>query len=532
MKADLRKSGIEIIGEVPWGTHFCQFYQGKEDLLEILVPYFKQGLENNEFCMWVTSEPLGAEDAKKALKEKVKNLDEYIKKGQIEILDFKQWYTKSGTFDADKVLQGWVEKLKQGQRKRFDGLRLTGNAFWLEKKNWEDFIEYEENVNNVIGKYRMLAICTYSLDKRGASEIIDVVSTHQFTLIKKEGKWQLIESSERKKDKEALSESETRYGDLVENTPDIIYSLDTAGNIISANKAVKTILGFEPEEVIGRNINEFISNGVLPKAMATFKQIIRGEKFTAETIVIDKDKKRHHLEILSTPIIEDKKVVGTRGVIRDITERKKAEQKLQAAYEKLEKTKQELIHAAKMAAMGQLAAGISHELNQPLTGIKGFAQAALIDLEKNSPIREDLNKIVEQADRMDKIIKNVRLFSRKSEFKLEEIDIPSLLRNNINQCSKRANIIIQGGNVSKRREKREPIICPNCHGEMVCMNKFESIYNIIRGFYAWYACPRRKGEGGCGHSVLLEISPTAKRPQRIVSSVESKKFGSKKIVKK
>ena len=56
MEEELRKTGIDILGDVPWGTHFCQFYQTKEDLIDILVPYFKAGLENNEFCLWVTSE--------------------------------------------------------------------------------------------------------------------------------------------------------------------------------------------------------------------------------------------------------------------------------------------------------------------------------------------------------------------------------------------------------------------------------------------------------------------------------------------
>jgi hypothetical protein len=60
--ADKRNSGIALIGEVPWGTHFCQFYQTRKDLIDILVPYFKAGLENNEFCMWVTSEPLNVDE--------------------------------------------------------------------------------------------------------------------------------------------------------------------------------------------------------------------------------------------------------------------------------------------------------------------------------------------------------------------------------------------------------------------------------------------------------------------------------------
>ena len=73
--------GVTIIGEIPWGTHFCQFYQTKDDLIDILVPYFKTGLENNKFCMWITSEPLKVEGAKKSLKKVIKNLDNYIKKG-------------------------------------------------------------------------------------------------------------------------------------------------------------------------------------------------------------------------------------------------------------------------------------------------------------------------------------------------------------------------------------------------------------------------------------------------------------------
>lgn len=208
MVEKIRKTGIDIISDVPWSTHFCLFYHTKRDLIDILVPYFKAGLENNEFCMWVTSEPLEVEDAKSSLKSVVKDLDDYIKKGQIEVLDYSQWYTKSGVFEADRVLQGWVEKEDQALKRGFDGLRLTGNTFWLEKKDWRSFIDYEEEINKTIGKYRMIAICTYSLDKCGAPEVIDVVSSHQFALIKRKGKWVLIESSEQKRVEEALQRSE------------------------------------------------------------------------------------------------------------------------------------------------------------------------------------------------------------------------------------------------------------------------------------------------------------------------------------
>ncbi|MCK5547755.1 MAG: MEDS domain-containing protein, partial [Thermoplasmata archaeon] len=233
---NLRKTDIDVIGDVPWGTHLCQFYQSKQDLLDILVPYFKAGLENNEFCMWVTSEPLRVDDARGSLKKRVRNLDDYIKKGQVEILNYNDWYTKSGKFEADKTLKDWVEKEKQALEKGFDGLRLTGNTFWLEKKDWKGFYEYEEEINRVIGNYRMLAICSYSLDKCNASEVIDVVANHQFALIRREGNWELIESTERKRAEEALRQSESKNRTLLENLPQKIFFKDKNSVYVSCNE--------------------------------------------------------------------------------------------------------------------------------------------------------------------------------------------------------------------------------------------------------------------------------------------------------
>ena len=92
MEDELRHSGIDMIGSVPWGTHFCQFYHTKQDLVDILVPYFKAGLENNEFCMWITSEPLIVTEAQEAMREAVDDFDRCRRRGQIEIIPYSEWY--------------------------------------------------------------------------------------------------------------------------------------------------------------------------------------------------------------------------------------------------------------------------------------------------------------------------------------------------------------------------------------------------------------------------------------------------------
>jgi signal transduction histidine kinase len=206
MTDNLRKSGIDIVGDIPWGTHLCQFYKTKEDLLDLLVPFMKAGLENNEFCMWVTSDPLPVEEVEKTLEEALPGYRRFKARGQMEVVPHTDWYLKDGYFDMRRVLGGWFEKLDAALEKGFDGIRVTGNTAWLEESNWDSFTAYEEELNKIIGDYSLIAICTYSLDKCGASEVIDVVKNHQYALIEREGEWEMIESSERRKAREALRE--------------------------------------------------------------------------------------------------------------------------------------------------------------------------------------------------------------------------------------------------------------------------------------------------------------------------------------
>jgi hypothetical protein len=74
----LRKTGIGVVGDVPWGTHFFMFYETKEDLLDTLVPYFKAGLETGELCLWLVSEPLTEGEATNALRHAVPDFERYL----------------------------------------------------------------------------------------------------------------------------------------------------------------------------------------------------------------------------------------------------------------------------------------------------------------------------------------------------------------------------------------------------------------------------------------------------------------------
>ena len=201
MNTQMRKTGLDVVGDMPWGTHFCLFYETGADLLETLVSYCKAGLENQEFCMWVVAEPFTRQDATQALKQAVPDFDQHLANQSIEIVAAHDWYLHDGTFDLNRVIAGWGEKVVRASARGYDGVRVTGDTSWLKAKDWRDFCEYEESLNQAVANQRLAALCTYPLAGCGAAEILDVVRTHQFAVTRRRGSWDVIETAGHKQAK-------------------------------------------------------------------------------------------------------------------------------------------------------------------------------------------------------------------------------------------------------------------------------------------------------------------------------------------
>jgi PAS domain S-box-containing protein len=194
----LRKTGISLIGDVPWGTHFCHFYETRQDLLDTLVPYFKAGLESKEFCLWVvsTSDLITVEEAKAALAQAVPDLDQHLSNENIEILNGPDWYLAENVFSLERVTSAWDAKLKRALALGYEGMRVSGDTFWLAEKDWQDFVAYEKQLNRFLTDRPMTVLCTYPLAKSGAVEVLDVVQAHRFAIARRQGEWQVIETPE------------------------------------------------------------------------------------------------------------------------------------------------------------------------------------------------------------------------------------------------------------------------------------------------------------------------------------------------
>src|SRR3984957_9276151 len=189
----LRKTGIDLLGEVPWGTHICLFYETKQDLLDTNIDYLKAGLENNEYGLWAISDPIGLDEATEALRQRIPEFDRHLACGNIELAAGYDWYLPGGQFELGRVIQGWHRKHYGALAAGHEGLRISGNALWQQTALWTDFCDYERALDNSIDGHRYVTLCPYSLRASWARSILAVARAHQCTIARRNGEWNFLQ---------------------------------------------------------------------------------------------------------------------------------------------------------------------------------------------------------------------------------------------------------------------------------------------------------------------------------------------------
>jgi len=368
MGTNNRSSGIDIIGDIHWGVHICQFYQTKEDLMDILVPYFKAGLEDNEFCLWITSQTPYVDEAKEDLRNSSPGIDVYLEKGQIEIITCTHSLPEGGIFDLYGLLNGFVEKINEALANGYDGLRLIVNIPWLEKENWNDIVNLEEKLDKIIENCQIMALCTYFLDKYSAIEIIEIAVNHRFSLIKREGIWEQIENPGRKKveksaictvqnadvksresydhleelDKERTMKLEKAYKRLKESEIDLSeaqkmahigsWKWDIVSDELYLSDEIYLIFGLNPQE-FKATYNAFF-NYIHPEDRdfvydAIKKALSGGQPYENDHRIISPGGEERIVHSHGEVIFDENNTpIRMRGTLQDITERTKIEDSL------------------------------------------------------------------------------------------------------------------------------------------------------------------------------------------------------------
>ncbi|MDN4071575.1 PAS domain S-box protein [Fictibacillus terranigra] len=218
--------------------------------------------------------------------------------------------------------------------------------------------------------------------------------------------------TEKKRQEKALRESEEKYRIIAENTMDLIATSDIQGKITYASPSNKLILGTEPADYIGKNAVDFLHDEDKKRVTHILRQMIEARKpVKYEARWKHKNGSYVVLETNATPVINEKnQVESIVFVSRDLTERKKTEEMLRKS--------------DKLSVLGQLAAGVAHEVRNPLTSIKGFLQLLQ---SKAKDHYEYYDIMLSEIDRINSIVSEFMVLAKPQVIDMVPTSITGLL---------------------------------------------------------------------------------------------------------
>lgn len=227
---------------------------------------------------------------------------------------------------------------------------------------------------------------------------------------------------------EALRRNEEKYRSIIENIEEGYFELDLKGNLTFFNNSLCKITGYTPEELRGLSYKEFSNQQTSENMFKEFNQIFRTKQPTllADFDILSKDVNALQIDLSAGPIIDKHgQVIGFRGLMRDVSERKKAE----LARRKLEKKLQQ---AQKMKAIGTLAGGVAHDLNNILSGIVSYPDLILMDLPNDSPLIEPIQTIRESGKKAAAIVQDLLTLARRGVSVSEVVNLNDLMYEYLN----------------------------------------------------------------------------------------------------
>ncbi|MFQ5924879.1 MAG: diguanylate cyclase [Dehalococcoidia bacterium] len=280
---DYRRVGVGVPLLVRPGTHIACFHEGREDLLQVLIPYFEAGLEDGECCIWVASPELKVEEAREVLAQAIPNVTQLLASGQLSILDRTELYFKGGLVDWERVLQGWLQREARALSQGYPCLRISGSPASLQKGDWERLITYERAVDDSLGQYLIIGLCTYDSAQFSAMEIAQVVNSHQYTLERKGDEWQLAEPLISTKKAKELERAVERLSILHRLTSISTETLDLARLLERSLRQTLELPGLEGRGAIflmnetGTSLSLMVSQGLAPEVVAAESTVPVGE---------------------------------------------------------------------------------------------------------------------------------------------------------------------------------------------------------------------------------------------------------------
>ena len=225
----------------------------------------------------------------------------------------------------------------------------------------------------------------------------------------------------RKKMEQALILSEERYRNLVETINEVIYETDGNGIVTYVSPSLGGLRGYERSDIIGRPFTDLVYAEDIPRLLGMYDRIMTGSVPLGEYRIVLKSGELLWVQASSQALFEEGRFKGLRGTLTDIHQRKIVEEERGILQERL-------IRAEKMEALGTLAGGVAHDLNNVLGGLVGYSDLLLRETGEDKPLRKYATGILKSSQKAAAIINDLLTLSRRGVCVSEVVNLNDVIR--------------------------------------------------------------------------------------------------------
>ena len=445
--------------------HFCSIYESPQEHYAVAIPYIRIGLDRGEKCIYIADDGTVG-DVRLAMQSEGIDVDRSIASKALVLATKEQAYLEHGSFHPDWMFTFWKEATQLAMSEGFSAVRATGETEWVLRggRGLERWMEYESKLTHTLSESNCSALCQYNRRLFPPELILDVIRTHPVVVYRgtvcrnmyyvppdeflgtnqtgREVERLLTNIREREHVEDALREQLTERrraeeelrrseaylseGQRISHTGSWGWNVAT-GELFWSQEHFR-IFGFDPEaakpsyamflERIHPNDRTFVEQAV--------NWAIRERTdFELDYRIVLADGSTKYLQSLGHPVIgESGDLVEFVGTVIDATERKGAEEALREA-------QAELAHVTRAMTMGELAASIAHEINQPLAAVVTNGGACLRWLAGESPnlyeAREAAQRVIREGNRANEVITGIRALMRKTDTEKTRLDMNEVI---------------------------------------------------------------------------------------------------------
>ncbi len=288
-----------------------------------------------------------------------------------------------------------------------------------------------------------------------------------------------------------MARAREHLGKVLASVSDAILTLDPARRVVSANEAVERILGYRPEELLGRDVLELLTDERSRKTAEKLTRLVLASGFAECELQLARKGGGAIVVALSSLFLADDegRPAGSIWRVQDLTERRRGETERK-------KLRARLLETERLSALGEMAARIAHEVRNPLVSIGAAAQVVAEELGEQSPVIGELRAIAREVRRLDNIVSDFLRFARPRRYERREVDLAAVIDETVALVRPKAS----GHDLSIATERPLPARCDPDAIKQVLLNV------LLNGVEASATGPVHLDASRFGDMVVLAVA--------------------------